>query len=169
MKHARLFLISSLIVVSILVTNGIVLARPQPSQYYGDDGGQISGYVLSPGKQPFDWAAIYARSTQQTFQAFSGMSGFYEMRLPSGTYNVTVNVPGYEALVTNATVTPGSATTVNFNLNSMNVSVSAGSSSVINFYLEQTQTPVPEFQPAITLLVLIIALTSTLIFRRLRE
>ncbi|MGD0424261.1 MAG: carboxypeptidase-like regulatory domain-containing protein [Candidatus Bathyarchaeia archaeon] len=169
MKHVRLFLISSLIVVSILATNGIVLARPQPFQYYGGDGGEISGYVFSAGKQPFDWAAIYARSTQRTFQAFSGMSGFYEMRLPSGTYSVTVNVPGYEALVTNATVTQGSATNLNFYLNSMNVTVSEGSSSVINFYLQQTQTPVPEFQPAMTLLVLIIALTSTVIFRRLKK
>jgi hypothetical protein len=82
---------------------------------------------------------------------------------------VTVNVPGYEALVTNATVTQGSATNLNFYLNSMNVTVSEGSSSVINFYLQQTQTPVPEFQPAMTLLVLIIALTSTVIFRRLKK
>lgn len=169
MKHARLFLIMLLIVISILVASGNVLARPQPLQYYGGNGGEISGYVLGPGKQPFDWAAIYARNTQRTFQAFSGMSGFYLMRLPSGTYNVTVNVPGYEALVTNANVTEGSATTMNFYLNSMNVSVSEGSSSVINFYLQQNQTPVPEFQPALTMLVLIVALTSTLIFRRLKE
>jgi len=169
MKHARLFLTFSVIVISIFAASGIVLARPQPLQYYGGNGGQISGYVLGPGKQPFDWAAIYARSAQQTFQAFSGMSGFYEMRLPSGTYNVTVNVPGYQALVTNANVTEGSATTMNFLIDSMNVSVSEGSSSVINFYLQQNQTPVPEFQPPLAVLVLIVALTSTLLFRRLKE
>lgn len=169
MNHTRLFLIVSLIVVSILLMNGTANARPQPIQYYGGEGGQISGYVLSASKQPVDWAAIYARSTQHTYQAFSGMSGFYEMRLPADTYNVTVNVPGYEALVTNATVTTGSATTMNFYLNSMNVTVSAGSSSVINFYLQQTQTPVPEFQPTITLLVAVFALASTLIVKRMRE
>ena len=157
------------VVVAFLVMSGSLVAASQPQQYYGGAGGEISGYVIGDNKQVVDWAAIYARSAQRTYEAFSGISGFYEMRLPAATYNLTVNVPGYEALVTNTTVIQGAATTMNFNLNSMNVTVSDGSSSVINFYLQQNQTPVPEFQPAITLLVAVLALTSTLILKRFKQ
>jgi len=169
MNRACLFLLASVVLASLFVTSRSVVATSQPQQYYGGAGGQISGYVIGNNKQPVDWAAIYARSSNRTFEAFSGMSGFYEMRLPAATYNLTINVPGYEALVTNATVTKGSSTNMNFNLNSMDVTVSAGSSSVINFYLQQNQTPVPEFQPAITLLTAVLALTSTLILKRLKQ
>jgi hypothetical protein len=169
MKYARLFLITSIVITFLFLTNGSAVAASQPQQYYGGSGGEISGYVIGANHLPVDWAAIYARGAQRTFQAFSGISGFYEMRVPAGSYNLTVNVPGYEALVTNATVIQGSSTTVNFSLNSINVTVSEGSSSVINFYLQQSQTPVPEFQPATTLSVLMLTLTSTLILRRLKK
>ena len=162
-------MITSVVITILFVTSGNVVAQSQPHQYYGEDGGQIEGYVLNANKQPVDWAAIYANSSQRTFQAFSGMSGFYEMRVPTGGYIVTVKVPGYDALVTNATVTKGSTTNMNFNLNSINVTVSSGSSSVINFYLQQNQTPVPEFQPNMTLLIAALALASTLLFKRLKH
>ena len=135
-------------------------------QYYGAEGGEITGYVLGVSKQPVDWAAIYARSDQHTYQAFSGMSGFYEMRVPAATYNLTINVPGYEAYVTNATVSNASTTVMNFNLNSINVTVSAGSSSVINFYLQQNQTPVPEFQPSLSLSLITFTLAVIFLLRR---
>ena len=139
-----------LAVVCLLAMNHGVSAQPQPDQYYGDNGGEISGYVASISG-PVDWAAITANNGQNKYEAFSGMSGFYEMRVPAAKYNVTVMVPGYEALVANATVINGSTTNVNFNLNSVTVVVSSGSSSVINFYLQQNQTPVPEFQPGLSI------------------
>jgi len=169
MNRARLVIATLVVVAFLFVMNGSVVAASHLQQYYGGAGGQISGYVIGNNKQPVDWAAIYAKSTNRTFEAFSGMSGFYEMRLPAATYNLTINVPGYEALVTNATVIEGSSTNMNFNLNSMDVTVSAGSSSVINFYLQQNQTPVPEFQPTITLLVAVLALASTLVLKRLKQ
>ena len=169
MNRARLVIATLVVVAFLFVMNGSVVAASHLQQYYGGAGGQISGYVIGNNKQPVDWAAIYAKSTNRTFEAFSGMSGFYEMRLPAATYNLTINVPGYEALVTNATVIEGSSTNMNFNLNSMDVTVSAGSSSVINFYLQQNQTPVPEFQPTVTLLVAVLALASTLVLKRLKQ
>jgi hypothetical protein len=161
-RNLQSLLLSSLVIALILFMSNVVLAQSSPHQYYGAEGGEITGYVLGVSKQPVDWAEIYASSDQHTYQAFSGMSGFYAMRVPAATYNVTVNVPGYEAYATKATVTSGSATVMNFNLNSINVTVSDGSSSVINFYLQQTQTPVPEFQ--LTLPLMLFTFTFAVIF-----
>jgi len=168
MKRERLFLIS-LAVVFLLAMNQKVLAQPQPNQYYREDAGAISGYVLGISGQPVDWAAIYAVNGQNKYQTFSGMSGFYEVEVPAATYNLTVKVPGYKALVTNATVTNGSTTKMNFSVNSISVAVSSGSSSVINFYLEQNQTPVPEFQPSLPLTMITFILVAIFMIRRSRK
>jgi len=155
------------ITTSIFVTVGGAHAQPQPNQYYSGEGGEIRGYVLGADKEPFDWAEVYAKNTQHTFQAFSGMSGFYQLRVPPGTYNVTVNVPGYQALVANTVV--GSTTNANFYLNSMNVTVSDGSSIVINFYLQQPQMPVPELQAPLALTLVIGGIASGLWLKRLKK
>jgi len=155
-----------LVLVSTFVTVGSVHAQPQPYQYFSGEGGEIKGYVLGVDKEPFDWAAVYARNTQHTFQAFSGMSGFYEMRIPPGTYNMTVDVPSYQALLTNTTA-PNSSTI--FHLNSMNVTVSDGSSSVVNFYLQQSQMRVPEFQPPLVLMLVIGSIAVVLQLKRLKK
>jgi len=165
MRPERLFLIS-LAIVLLLAMSQTVLAQPQPNQYYGKDSGEISGYVLGVSGQPVDWAAIYATNDQNKYEAFSGMSGFYALEVPAATYNLTVKVPGYEALVTNATVKSGSTTKMNFSVNTISVAVSGGSSSVINFYLQQNQTPVPEFQPGLSLTLVMSTLVMLLLIRR---
>lgn len=149
----------------LLVTCEIAGAQSQPQQYYGEVGGELTGYVLGMNGQPLDWAIIYARSSQRTFEAFSGISGVYQMRVPVGKYNVTAAFPSYMPLSTNVTVTNGSSNRVDFRLNSITVYVSGGSSSVINFYLDQNQVPVPEFQSTIALF-LMVTLASTLLLRR---
>ena len=162
-----ILLITAILLMVVMRCDGVI-ARPQPQQYYGAGGGVIDGYVLGVNKQPLEWADIYADNGQHKFLAISGMGGFYEMRVPQSTYNITIDVPGYEALVpTQVTVTNGSTTRMNFNLNSITVSVSSGSSGVINFYLEQTQTPVPEVQPGLSL-VLIASLLGALLLVRSR-
>jgi hypothetical protein len=112
-----------------------------------------------------DWANIYARSSQQTFEAFSGISGVYLMRLPAGEYNVTAAFPGYVPLSANVTVSDGSSNRVDFHLNTITVAVSGGSLSAINFYLDQNQIQVPEFQSTMALF-LMVTLASTLLLRR---
>jgi hypothetical protein len=162
MKASRCIVVSILILALILAMSRYAVAS-SPQQYYGD-GGEITGYVLGVNNQPIDWASIYAKDTQHTYEAFSGVNGVYQMRVPTGTYNVTVNASGYNTAGTNVTVSINSSTIVNFHLATMNVSVSGGSSSVINVYLTQTQ--VPEFQPSLSLTLVVLTLAVTLLLRK---
>ncbi|MGA8905225.1 MAG: carboxypeptidase-like regulatory domain-containing protein [Candidatus Bathyarchaeia archaeon] len=113
-----------------------------PQQYYGELGGEITGRVVGVDGYPVDWAAVHASDGQQTYQVFSGMSGVYLMRVPVGTYSVTVDVPGYRA-------------------DGVTVNVTANSSNTANFQLE---VAVPEFQSNITPWVMTLTLAVTLIF-----
>lgn len=135
----RFILTASLVLALVLIGSRLVFAQ-STQQYYGGPGGEITGMVIGVNGHPFDWATIHANNSQQTFEAFSGMSGVYQMRVPAGTYNVTVSVQGYTA-------------------NSATVNVTDNSSNTINFYLQQ---PVPEFPPTIE--PLLIAFTIALVF-----
>jgi uncharacterized membrane protein len=135
----RFILMASLVLALVLVGSNLVFAQ-STQQYYGGPGGEIRGMVIGVDGHPFDWATIHASNNQQTFEAFSGMSGVYQMRVPAGTYNVAVSVQGYTA-------------------NSATVNVTDNSSNTVDFYLQQ---PVPEFPPTIG--PLIIAFTVALVF-----
>jgi len=130
-----------------LVSSKFAFAASTP-KYYGGAGGTISGIVVSPSGNLVDWAQIYADTGNQTFEAFSGFSGFYLMRVPAGTYNVSVydfyNPPYWAPTVT--------------------VNVTDGSSSTVNFYLQQ-QPPsaVPEFEPNLPAVMSILAVAATCI------
>ena len=110
------------------------------AQYYGGPGGQISGFVYGLNGAGYDWAQINANSGNQTFHAFSGMSGFYLMRLPAGVYNVSVYTPGLPLEANNA-----------------NVTVMDGSEGTVDFHLQQRPVvAVPEFQTNMSALVMVI-------------
>ena len=149
MKLRTISLALTLAFTLALVGRGLVAAAYTPS----DSEGTISGIVVSPTGRVVDWAQIYARTGNQTFQAFSGFSGFYLMRVPAGTYNVSVyDFYDPQAWAPNA-----------------NVTVLDGSSNTVNFYLQPqapTTTPVPELPENITVLVTILALASTCIMVR---
>ena len=144
MRLATVFVLSLLGIALALAGSNLVLATSTPS-YYGGPGGTISGIVVSPSGHLVDWSQIYAKSQNQTFEAFSGFSGFYLMRVPAGTYNVSVYDfynPVYWAPTANVTVTDGSNTT-------------------INFYLQpQPPTAVPEFQPNLLAAVIMLAIAA---------
>jgi len=129
----------------MLLGTGYVLAASAPA-YYGGEGGTISGTVISPTGTLVDWSQIHATDGNQTFEAFSGFSGFYLMRVPAGTYNISVYDPySPEWWAQNATVT-----------------VTDGSTTTVNFYMQlQPPFPVPEFQPDLVALLSILALVAT--------
>ena len=153
MKPAT-FVVLLLTITLALVEANLVFAS-STTKYYGGAGGTISGLVVSPGGNVVDWAQIYASSSNQTFEAFSGFSGFYLMRVPPGAYNVSV----YDIYNT-AYWAP-----------SVTATVTEGSSSTINFYLQQhPPSPVPEFQPNLLAFVNMLAIAGACIaVRRLRK
>jgi len=148
LRLVSIFVMSLLGISLALAGNSLVLASTTPN-YYGT-GGTISGIVVSPSGNVVDWSQIYARSGNQTFGAFSGFSGFYLMRVPAGEYNVTVYDfynPTYWAPAANVIVTDGSNTTV-------------------NFYLQPPLTPVPEFQPTPSAVVLMLAIAAACVLTK---
>ena len=165
MKAKIALILASIALVLILSTNAQAVAYTHEGQYYGVSGGEVRGFVLGSNRV-LDWAIIYAKGSQRTYEAFSGMSGAYQMRLPVGTYNVSANFPGYQSVSRMVNVTEGSSTSLDFHLNnSVSVAVSSGSYSVINFYLDETQVPVPEFGSG-AFAVLVLTMLAMLILRR---
>jgi len=129
------------------------LVSAASTQDYGP-GGTISGTVVGPAGNVVDWAQIYAHNGNLTYQAFSGFSGFYLMRVPAGTYNVTVYDfynPTYWAQNASVNVTDGSVSTV-------------------NFYLQYpVPQAMPEYSPDVSVLVCILGLAAvSVVARRLR-
>lgn len=144
MRPATFIVISLLGISLILAGNNLAAATSGPN-YYGGAGGTISGTVVSPSGNVVDWSQIYANNGNQTFEAFSGFNGFYLMRVPAGTYNVSVYDfynPAYQAP-------------------SVNVTVANGSNTTVDFYL-QPEPPVaaPEFQPNVLVLVAMLAMAG---------
>lgn len=142
-------MIASLLVIAVILAGSRLVAGTSQQQYYDGPGGEITGYVIGANRYPVDWAAVLVIGTNHTFQAFSGMSGLYLIRVPIGTYNVTVNVPGYST-------------------DNVIVNVTDGSSTRVDFHLTQSQVAVPEFTANIGSVVLVIALTTGLILAKRR-
>jgi hypothetical protein len=139
----RAVLAPLLVIVFILVGSRLVQAQSQ--QYYGGPGGEITGRVIGVNGYPVDWAAVHASDGNRTYEVFSGMSGVYLMRVPVGTYHVTVDVPGYRA-------------------DSATVNVTENSSNTVDFHLEQIV--VPEFPSNAAPLIMSLILAAPFIFKR---
>ena len=71
------------------------------------------------------------------------------MRLPNGTYTITVEASGYDGASTNVTVSDGTSNTVNFYL-----------------ILQQTSTPVPEFQSGEVIVTMVLVLVAILFHKQ---
>jgi hypothetical protein len=140
-----------LLVISLVLVGKSLVFAPSVPKYYGGAGGTISGTVVGPTGNVVDWTQIHANSGNQTFEAFSGMSGFYLMRVPAGTYNVSVYDPyNPQYWAPNA-----------------NVTITDDSSSTVNFYLQQhPPSTVPEFQPNVSALLVALTLAATCIAAR---
>jgi hypothetical protein len=137
--------------ISLVVAGSGLALASSAAKYYGGAGGTISGTVVSPSGYAVDWSQIRAKNGNETFEAFSGFSGFYLMRVPAGTYNVSVYDfynPVYWAPNVNVVVTDGSNTMVNF------------------FLQPQTPAVVPEFQPSLLAVVIMLALAGACIMAK---
>ncbi len=136
----------SFVFVLLLFSGGLAVAQ-SPQQTYNGPAGQISGNVIGVNGYPFDWALVNASDGYHVFTAFSGMSGFYLMRVPVGTYNVSVHAPEYWA-------------------NSATVNVTQDSTVTVDFHLQQSSLPVPEIQPGIVSIVFALTVATALIISK---
>lgn len=151
MSQVRYLVVTVLAIALMILGSKFVAAQPHSLQYNGPGGGMIKGYVLgfdmNDQLQPVGWASIYAGNGVQTFRAYSSGGGYYEMFVPTGTYNVTVVEPGYKPY-------------------SSMVAVANGSTSTINFYLEESHVPVPEFPVGMATIITVATLSAALIAMR---
>jgi len=141
----------AIIMAIVFRAGSFASAQSQPVQGYG--GGYVSGYVYGYNMWdeliPLDWVQVNATSDQYgTFSAYTAGGGFYDMFLPTGTFMLSVEEPGFKAY-------------------NMSIAVSDGASlNGINFYLERSNVPIPEFPTQIISLMVIIAIAAALIARR---
>jgi hypothetical protein len=138
------------VLLGALAIGVMVVSAQSNSQPLAGGGlihGTVYGFNMYNQFVPVEWASVTAVSDQYNFVSYTGAGGEYEMFVPEGSYNVTVNPPGYRAY-------------------SMSVAVSDGSSSAVNFYLEQSGVPVPEFQPSTFAIALFVAMASVLLAKR---
>jgi len=150
---AYVVLFAAVVAISLLCVglgSGSVSALSQPMQY---GGGfvcvSVLGFTYLNYLVPVPWANVTASNGQTVFRGATGTSSTcaYELVLPPGTYNITASEPGY--LQT-----------------SQSVVVSSGSTSAIQLYLYQSQVPVPEFEPQLVPVVLMLALAGVLLANR---
>lgn len=151
MKLMRYILLTIAIIALMLFGPKFAFAQSRTDQYYGGGGGAITGTVLGfdmfDQLQPIAWATVTANNGQYRLVAYSSGDGYYDMFVPAGNYNVTVVEPGYK---------PSSSA----------VSVSPGSASTINFDLEQSHVPVPEFPSGMISVIAVVALSAALLAMR---
>jgi hypothetical protein len=116
-------------------------------------GGRVSGYIygftMDNTLVPLSWVSITALKNGEIIEVAYSMNGFYEMYLPTGSFTLIVEHPGYKQK--NATII-----------------VSNGSDTSLNFVLEQSGEPIPEFN-AYALAVLSLAILTTLLILKKRK
>jgi hypothetical protein len=134
----------------LLLSSRIVSARYLPQQDLQNTA--LQGYVLgsgSAGIQPIDWALITLKNGQQSFEVFSGITGFYQIYLPGGTYNITVNVPVDPSYLNYSTT----------------LMIPNGTTTLMNFQLRQV-LPVPEIHTTLITAMILFVLGAALLARK---
>jgi len=151
MKPMRYFAIMAFTLGILLLGVKLASAQPQAQQVFGAGGGEIVGSVygfdMYDQLQPISWASVYANNGRNTFVAYTDGGGYYDMFVPQGMYNLTVVEPGYVSYSTAVAVSPGSASTINIDL-------------------EESHVPVPEFPSGMVSAVAILALGAVLVATR---
>ena len=147
----RYFAIMAFTIGILLLGVKLASAQPQAQQVFGAGGGEIVGSVygfdMYDQLQPIAWASVYANNGRNTFVAYSDGGGYYDMFVPQGMYNLTVVEPGYVSYSTAVAVSPGSASTINIDL-------------------EESHVPVPEFPSGTVSAVAVLALGAVLVATR---
>ena len=149
MRSMPYWMALSIVLAVLFLGARMASAQNQPAQY---GGGYIQGYVFGYNMWdelvPLGWAEISASNDLYSFQYSSYTDGSYGFYLPVGTFNVTVDEPGFAGQSRSLTVSDGSATTG------------------FNFFLERSNVPVPEFPTEFFAVLMVVAIAGTLIAKR---
>jgi hypothetical protein len=135
------------IIIAILILRAPPTFAQTPQQGGGYIFGWVYGFNMWDELVPLEWVPVTATSVNYQFAVSTGANGTFEMFVPAGTYNLTVNAPGYKP-------------------HSLTVAVSEGSPSMASFYLEQSGVPIPEFPAQALSMIIAIALAVTLLSRK---
>lgn len=150
MRRLPYALIVGIALAIVLTTTGPTSAEEQPAQF---GGGYLSGFVYGYSMYdeliPINWATITASNDLYTFTTYSYADGGYGFYLPTGTFNVTVDEPGFIPQSRSITISDGSST------------------SGFNFFLERSNVPIPEFPTQFISLLMIAAIAGALVAKRL--
>ncbi len=114
-----------IILATLLLSTRGALAT-SPAQGGGLLRGYVYGFDMYDELIPLVWVNVTATNANYKIGTSTGGGGEYEMYVPLGAYNLSVNAPGYKPY-------------------SQSVFVGEGSASTINMYLYQSGVPVPEF------------------------
>jgi len=135
------------IALAMLIFGGRPAIAQAPMQGGGYVQGAVYGFDMYDKLIPLEWVNVTAANTQYRFVASTGAGGNYEIFLPGGAFNLSVDAPGYKPY-------------------SQSIFVGEGSSSVINMYLYQSGVPVPEFPAQAVLLVVSFAIAASLLTKK---
>lgn len=137
------------IVLAMLILSTRVTAATAPTEEGGYLRGWVYGFDMYDELVPLVWVNVTANNANYNFVTSTGGGGEYEMFLPLGAYNLSVNAPGYKPY-------------------SQSIFVGDGSASTINMYLYQSGVPVPEF-PTQTLSLAIVFVVAAALLTKLRR
>ena len=70
--------------------------------------GQVLGFTLDNQLRTVSWAQLDATTDNYNITQYS-WDGYYDGYLDPGSYNITISLPGYSTIQTNASISPGQA------------------------------------------------------------
>jgi len=109
--------------------------------------GNIYGFNVYDELITVSWASVTAMQNGQTIDKAYSSDGFYEMYLPSGTFDLVVEAQGYFT-------------------EEMNIYIGDGSDYALNFYMERNNQPIPEFPIVVIQMISFLSLIATLLILR---
>ena len=148
-KSKALALFALLTVLAIL---GLMIAKEanastETQTSYGA-GGRLHGFVYGfnvwDELVPVSWASITATQNGQIIDQAYSSDGFYEMYLPGGDFEVSVESPGYFT-------------------EQRSILMGDGSDYALDFYLERNNQPIPEYPIFAVQIAAVLSLAATLL------
>ena len=128
--------------------------------------GTITGRVTNSTGFPLESATVEANGLSGSGSALTDSNGTYTINtgLGTGTYNVTASKTGYNALSQ-----VGVVVTVNQVTAQINFQLPAKTSGRISGLIQSLSTPIPEFHTEIYMLVIFIAASAVIMFKKMKS